>query len=201
MTYQNKNQASDVFQNGQTDMTEDKVRKIFMEELIKNAYSGSPVVPRHVHDNVSSPQVNEKYILPGIRFNGTIEMTQNTIYTIPISGTPKDVTFYGGALGGGAHAMVVGNAKLGGTNLQFQPGTSTSVTLNNVVAGIIQGSAAIVLSGYICNSQGYICNVLDSSITNNLATADVISYSNTEIKIKVTLVAPYTKITGLWIVT
>ena len=126
--------------------------------------------------------------------------------------------------------MIVGNAKLGGTNLQYQPGTSTSVSLNNITEGIMQGSSAIVLGssgslvltspvtvsgqtgslvvsqsgstgGYICNSQGYIADVLDSSITNNLATAKIISYNNTNIQIQVTLTSPYTKISGLWIVT
>ena len=267
-------------------MDEQAVRKIVHEELLAQAYnSGSPIVPIHNHDGNNSPKVNEKNLLAGIRFNGTIDMTQNAVYTFPITGIPKNIDFYGGALGGGNHAMIVGNAKLGGTNLQWQPGTSTSVTTNGINEGIMQGCETLVInpattnnnflftftvtsanatvganynnngqafvvvgtisggttliavgtgiptaSGtltkatgtgdatitfsrysvvsndtlsktYLCNSQDHIALVLDSTLTNVLALAQIVSYSSTEIKIQVILNSPYTKISGLWIVT
>ena len=285
-------------------MDEQAVRKIVHEELLAQAYnSGSPIVPIHNHDGNNSPKVNEKNLLAGIRFNGTIDMKQNAIYTLPITGIPKNIDFYGGALGGGNHAMIVGNAKLGGTNLQWQPGTSTSVTTNGINEGIMQGCGTLVVgsgflgtastlglstnsfaytftvtsanatvgatytnngqtftitgtiaggttlstigtgipaasgtltkasgtgdatiafskyvvisndnltgsnstigtnSVYLCNSQGHIALVLDSTLTNVLALAQIVSYSSTEIKIQVILNSPYTKISGLWIVT
>lgn len=192
-------------------MNEQQVRQIIKEELLKQNYnSGAPIVPPHTHDGISNTKIEQENIIPGVKFNGTINMSQNATYTIPITGNPTQVTFYGGALntsGGAAtaqHVMVVGNAQLGSC-YQFQPGTDTSVTLNNIQTTIIQGSAAIGIyssslsSTTLQNSQGHICYALD--ITGAVAAyADIISYDNSSLKITVHLSSNW-RISGLWIVT
>ncbi len=189
-------------------MNEQDVIKIVKRELEQNYKSGAPKVPPHTHNGVDNLKINQTNINPGPRFNGTIDMAQSTTYTIPLNGAPTSVTFYGGALnlsGSGKHAMVVGNAQIRGFSYQFQPGTSTSVTLNNVVANVIQGSASILIDDsevnntVIRNSEDHIVYVED--ISNTLvALATITSYSSSKLSILVELESGWS-ISGLWIVT
>lgn len=188
-------------------MKEQDIRKIVRDEIIANSRTGSPITNPHQHNGVDNLKINQANILPGPRFNGTINMAQSTTYTLPLNGNPTSVTFYGGALttsGSGKHAMVVGNAQLGG-GFQFQPGTSTTVTLNNIKTNIIQGSASILIDDsnvnntVIRNSESHIIYVED--ISNTLvAVATITSYSSDFILVETALETGWS-ISGLWIIT
>lgn len=188
-------------------MDEKEIKKIVKDEISRKN-TGVPTIQRHLHDDVDSPKISQSNITPGTRLNGTITMSQNTVYTLPTIGVPTSVKFYGGALNvsSGIHAIVIGDAEIGGTNRQFQPGTSTSVTLNNVNEGIMQGSAGLITfnsTGHsvICNSQDHIILVEDVSGPTIYAIADIISYGQSGLKIQVSGLAMGWSISGLWIIT
>ena len=187
----------------QQNWTEEQLRRLIQDELRVNANSGSPIVPRHNHDGNNSQKVKQTDLIPGIRINGTIDMTQNAVYTLPIAGNLASVTFYGGAIGpAGTHAYISGNCQLG-VGQQWQPGTGTSVTNNNVQENNIQGSAAIVTttipSSYIVNSQGHIAYVTDNTLSNILAMATITRYDNSTLYITVKLASGWS-LHGFWLV-
>lgn len=195
-------------------MNEQQVRAIIRDEMTKQKFqSGTPDVLRHRHDNISSPKINQDNIIPGTKFNGSIDMAQATTYTIPITGNPSRIDFYGGALNVGltppVHAIIIGNAQIGSC-YQFQPSTTTSTSLNNVKTGIIQGSAAMIMrngeggtgnpaTSILKNSQGHIVYAEFPSGTL-VAVGDVTSVSSTEIKITVSTLSSGWSISGLWVV-
>lgn len=190
-------------------MNEEQIRKIVREEMNKQKYqSGVSSVNPHRHDGVDNLRIPEKNIIPSVKANGTITMSQSATYTLSlgnIGGTPNSVTFYGGALnvGDGRHAMIVGSAQFG-ANQQFQPVDSTSVIIGPIIENIIQGSAAFIMtngvsaSSIIKNSQGHIIFAADAS-NNNYATATVVGYDNSSITIETRLASGWS-ISGLWIV-
>lgn len=194
-------------------MNEQQIREIVRSEMERNYVSGSPMTPSHNHDGVNGLKIPSANVIFPTRFNGTIDMNQSTTYTIPfkqlnVTGNPSSVTFYGGALNTvtNMHAMVVGNAQIGGTSYQFQPGTPTSVTLNNIGTPIIQGSASMVVkfsspnASYINNSQGHIVYVDSGGTAPILALATVTGFDKSTITVDVQLAANW-RISGLWIIT
>ena len=208
-------------------MDEQKIRQIARQEaekiLTTNSYSGAPVVPRHTHDGVNSPKINQINLIPSTEINGTINMTQGTIsgsypnqvinwanYFIPIPSTLNSVSFYGGALNTTAspamHAMIVGQAKLV-SGYQYQPGTSNSVVAGTIKEAIIQGSAAFIMTNgqggtgagafaIIRNSQSYIAFASDAS-NNIYAVARVASYDSSQLIVQ-TAFASNWSLSGLW---
>ncbi len=190
-------------------MNENDVRKIVQQELASGYRSGAPKVARHEQNGVDNVQIPQSSIIYPNPVNGTIDMAQETTYTLFLTGkgqVPHSVTFYGGALniGAGVHAMIVGSAQFG-ANQQFQPSTTTSVTEGPVITNIIQGSASMtVINGasvaaFLKNSQGHIVYAEYPSGTL-VAVANVHSVSNSQIQIKVIILASGWKISGLWTV-
>lgn len=193
-------------------ITEVDVRRIFREETEKNKNAGSPIVVRHDHDGSNSPQVSQANIIPLTTVNGTIDMASTGTYYLNMSsigGSPSSVTFFGGAKHPGItkqHAMIVGNAQLG-VNQQFQPQTTKSVQMTgSKVTTIIQGSAFMYINNadltknIVGNSQGHIVYLFDDTGTD-LIVANIVSYSNSQIKINVITLASGWTISGLWTIT
>lgn len=206
-------------------MNEQQIRQLIRDEMLKNANSGAPIVPRHTHNDVDSPAIRYANILTSPVYNGTITMTQGTItgsvpnqvitwanYYIPAPSKVSTVQFMGGALNTTAspaiHAMIVGEAELIG-GFQYQPGTSNSVTMGKTPVNIIQGSAAFVMTNgaggggagafsILRNSQGHIAYASDAS-NNIYAMADVLSFNNNQITIRTAFAANWS-LSGLWIV-
>jgi hypothetical protein len=156
--------------NPQGEMNEAMVRKIIKDELLLNANSGAPIVPRHTHDNVNSPAIQYADIISSPVFNGTIDMSQGTIigsapnqvftyanYYIPIPSKVSTVQFFGGALNITAspklHAMIIGEAELVG-GYQYQPGTPNSVTMGKVFVPIVQGSSSFIVTNGAVSLSG-----------------------------------------------
>ncbi len=191
-------------------LTEADVRRIIQDEALKNYRSGSPSVAPHTHDGNNNLQIKESDLIKSIKVNGTINMAQSTDYILKFGNAklaPTAVSFIGGALtlaGSGKHAMVVGNAQLG-VNQQFQPESTTSVIIGPVQTNIIQGSACILIDDanvnntVIRNSQGHIVFVQDIA-SSIVAQADVISFTNSELRIRTTLASGWS-ISGLWTIT
>ncbi len=191
-------------------LTEQQIRKIVQEELVKNYKSGNPQIPPHNHDGNNNLKISQRNIIPLTKGNGTIDMATSGVYKLKLGNyglVPSSITFYGGALstaGSGMHAMVVGNAQLG-NNQQFQPETTKSVILGPVQTTIIQGCGSILIDDsnvnntVIRNSEDHIVYVQNISGTV-LATADVTSFNNSEIIITTDLTANWS-ISGLWIIT
>jgi hypothetical protein len=193
-------------------LTEQQVRGIVKDEMMRNYRSGSPLVPPHTHNGTDNLKINEDNILPGTSFNGSIEFDSVATYTIPIVGTPKCVKFYGAARGGYTgsfydyRAIIIGEANIGSC-YQFQPGTSRSVTLNNVKNPWIQGCSTLVYDTGLATSENNVSQehlVLVSYPTNALAdikiAAGLVKVSNTEIQIQVAILATGWFLTGLVIV-
>lgn len=191
-------------------LTEQQVRAIIKDELLRNANSGVPVVPRHTHDGNNSPQIPTTSVIYPTPVNGTIDMAQQTTYTLNLTGkgpTPKVVTFYGGALnpGAGVHAMIVGSAYIG-ANQQFQPPvppSTISVITGPILETIIQGSASITVvnaaGSFLKNSQGHIIYAEQPSGTP-VAIGDITSVTNSAITVSITTLVSGWTISGLWTV-
>lgn len=193
-------------------MNERQIRNIVRSEMNRDAYqTAQPLLPKHNHDGVNSAKISQNSVVPGVKFNGTVEMTKQAIYTIPITGNPSRIDFYGGAINAtdGFHGFVVGTAVLGNC-YQFQPGTETTTSLNDVKTGIIQGCSSFLSNQSatpttikLSNSQGHIIYISDESTDPSTlyVVADITEVTNSEIKVTVsTLATNWTKISGLWTV-
>ena len=199
---------------GKGSLTEPQIRQIIRDELMQNAKSGTPIIPVHRHDGNDVIRVSQKDIITKPVFNGSIVMKQTAVYTIPVTTNPSTVTFYGAitnpttAGSVGFHSIVIGQANFG-NNYQFQPGTGTSVTLNNIQENIIQGCSS--LNYQIYNpintnnsvSQGHIVYAsFNDAGGAELVYATVTGFNNSAIQISVVIPAGSGyQITGLWIVT
>ncbi len=190
-------------------MTEQDVIRIIQREKDKDYRSGAPQVAPHTHDGNNNLKIASNDIIYPVVVNGTINMAQQTTYTLNLTGkgpVPTRIDFYGGALNltesPTKHAFIVGNARFG-ANQQFQPSTSTSVVTGPVVENIIQGSASIIVSNagtsILKNSQGHIVYAESPSGTL-VAVADVTQVSNSSITVEVTTLAANWSISGLWVV-
>lgn len=189
--------------------------------------TGPEQIPRHIHDGIDSPKINEANIIPNISLSGSITMTQGTItgtapnqiitwanYYIPIASTVKEVKFYGGAVNKtvspAIHAMIIGEARIS-IGYQYQPGTPNSVLTGNIKQNITQGSAAMIMTNgvggtgagafsILRSSQSYIAYAADGSNPQNIyAVARVFSYSNTQIIVQTAFASGWS-LSGQWII-
>jgi hypothetical protein len=198
-------------------LTEQQVRGIVKNEMMRNYRSGSPLVPPHTHNETDNLKINEDNILPGTSFNGSIEFDSVATYTIPIIGTPKCVKFYGAARGDltgspafyAYRAIIIGEANIGSC-YQFQPGLTASpltLTLNNIKTPWIQGCSTLVYDTGLATSlnnvsQTYLAYVAypTNSVANIKVAMGLIKVSNTEIQLQVATLASGWFLTGLVIV-
>ncbi len=111
------------------ELTEQRVRAIFQEELVKNSYSGTPIVPRHTHDGNNSLHVTQSNVLNNTGVMGKINFTSNSTYTLYFSTqNPSRLDLNGFVFDTGAtdsSALVVGVAILSSA-YYFQPLTTRS---------------------------------------------------------------------------
>lgn len=142
-------------------MNEQEIRKIVRNEMLINANSGTPIVARHTHDGVSSPQVEQKNVVNSVGIMGKINFTSNSTYTLYFSTqNPSRLDLNGFAFDTGASdssVLMIGMALLSSA-YYFQPLTNRSA---------IQGGTQYPILGVLaqCSSNLYVQDGVNPSNT------------------------------------
>src|ERR1035437_3171111 len=153
-------------------MNENDIRKIVRDELLANANSGTPIVPRHLHTGNDSPKINQGNLVINQSYVGSITMKQGTLvgtgvnpaivwayYTLPIPVGAKEVKFYGVALNitdsPHRHSMITGSANLG-IGYQYVPDGTNNIKTGGLQQkqNIVQGCASISVGDGSVGSAG-----------------------------------------------
>lgn len=188
-------------------MDDQQIRKIVQDEMQKNFRAGTPKVPPHIHDGISNTKISQSNIVPNIKGVGSIKMaTEGQVYTFNLTSSPSAVLFYGSASsnsGSGFRAIVNGNAQLCQGSVFV--GTNTSTVSAGTLQNIIQCSDALLIDkSSLANtalsvSELHLVFVQDPSF-NELVVADVISFTNTSVTVKLTTLASGWSITGNFLI-
>lgn len=82
-------------------MTEQDIKRIVQQEIkAQNAASrfGFTQIPRHLHNGVDSPKINQANVTPSTRASGSISMAHSGQYRLGIISNPTAIQFYGNAV-------------------------------------------------------------------------------------------------------
>lgn len=195
-------------------MNEQEIRKIVQDEMQKNAYSGSPIVPKHNHDGVNSPQIRQSNIVNSSAIMGKINFTSNATYTLYFTATnPKRLDLNGFAFDTGAtdsSVMVVGTAILGQA-WYFQPSSTRSAkqggTQYPIGNSLAQCSANLYVQDGVNPSntfphtdQFFLMNAFSASGVH-IATMEARNLTNSSIDIVITNLASGWNISANFIIT
>lgn len=179
----------------------------------------------HVHDGISTMNVNDKDVIPGYRSGGSITMsTEGQIYKLGVTHKPKSLLFYGVASNTSLNerVFVVGSAHLG-PSYYFQPDTTSTVKPGGPLQNFYQSSSCVALDGSTTKyaaassggavtsafnpitvkalaSEGHIVNAILTSSSDIKARATIISFSNTEVQIELETLGSGWSVDGNWVV-
>lgn len=202
-------------------MTEPEIRQLIQQEMAKAAQAGRfnlQFIPRHTHNGIDSPQVNQNNINPGRTCRGLITFASNTVYTLNPGFNPTSLFVYGNATHKtGAtidiRAFIIGDARFA-PSTYFQAPNANAVITSVATGGklltgnpppqkqadgsyantIIQSSAYFSVAGNATATTPHALadqfHLIDVELGGViLARADVISFSRDAIKISVVLAA------------
>ena len=175
----------------------DIASQVFDEKLKATQY-GFQSQPFHLHNGTDSPRIPESSLTAGFTANCALVMaTDGATYTIGLNFQGKRLDFDGIALHKTAgtidkRAIVIGMARLG-NSYELQGLSATSVVVGGPIEALRQGSSALCTDQAATpmfaasRSQNFIAFVQQPGTGATVAQAEVISFSSSNVKIKVTL--------------
>lgn len=180
---------------------EDKMKKIaeqvFDEKLKQTQYSFKGL-PFHTHNGTDSPKIPESSTTASFTANCALTMaTDGQTYTIGLNFQGKRLDFDGIALHKTAgtidkRAIVIGMARLG-NSYELQADSNSAVVVGGEIKKFRQGSSALCTDEAATpvfaasRSQNFIAFVQQPGTGATVAQAEVVSFSSSSVKIKVTL--------------
>lgn len=147
-------------------MNEQQIKQLIQQEIHKNQQAqrfNLNSIPRHTHNGVDSPPVNQGDIKPGLRAEGSITFARQTVYKIGVNFNPTALWVHGNVTGPlGEKFMIVGNAQIG-PSFYLQPSNSNSVVTGGPQQKLIQSNTYFGLDSgggvHTLVDEGHIVNV------------------------------------------
>lgn len=96
-------------------MNEQRTRDIIQEELLKNANSGTPIIPRHQHDGNDTLRVPERFLIRNTKISTTTLSFSDggDTFILNTLSNPTSISFYGISNNALSKATINGIAQLG----------------------------------------------------------------------------------------
>lgn len=155
-------------------MTPEEIKQLVRQE-IQSANSALRFqltgIPRHVHNGVDSPNVNQQDIVPNTRASGNITFAQSTQYRLGITFNPTSVLFYGNATRRNrVFTVTAANATVGDTYTNNGATFTVLATITGTTTLTTVSSGTPAASGTLTKATGSgDATITFSSSTNNIA--------------------------------